>query len=48
MQRIKAGEIGEDAVLGDVTTISFDGGDITIDSGDSTDGMLSWVELQRN
>ena len=49
VQRIKAGEIGEDDVLGDVTIISFDGGDITIDGGDSTaDGMLSWVELQCN
>ena len=41
MQRIKAGEIGVDDVLGDVTILSFEGGDLTIETGErDADGEL--------
>ena len=41
VQRIKAGEIGVDDVLGDVTILSFEGGDLTIETGErDADGKL--------
>jgi hypothetical protein len=41
VQRIKAGEIGEDNALGDVTILSFEGGDFTIETGErDADGKL--------
>ena len=41
VQRIKAGEIGVDDVLGDVTILSFEGGDLTIETGErDADGEL--------
>ena len=41
VQRIKAGEIGEDDALGDVTILSFEGGDLTIETGErDADGKL--------
>ena len=41
VQRIKAGEIGVDDALGDVTILSFEGGDLTIETGErDADGKL--------
>ena len=35
VQRIKAGEVGEDDALGYVTILSFEGGDLIIETGDN-------------
>ena len=46
VQRIKAGEIGEDDALGDVTILSFEGGDLTIETGER-DADVKLVQRKR-